>query len=115
MQPQDSLKLQDFVDSSKSKGATDEFLAALLTRRDWPAADVYAALGKYWEHRPVSQSPSAPAPESPPVTRFSTCYRLLRSPPGPRRWAPCFSNSSTTGSPMRFPRTLPGISGPRSH
>ena len=37
------------MDSSKTKGATDEFLAALLTRRGWPAADVYAALGKYWE------------------------------------------------------------------
>ena len=49
MRQQDTSKLQDFVDSSKSKGATDEFLAALLTRRGWPAADVYTALGKYWE------------------------------------------------------------------
>jgi hypothetical protein len=49
MRQEDTSKLQDFVDSSKSKGATDEFLAALLTRRGWPAADVYAALGKYWE------------------------------------------------------------------
>src|SRR6266568_5165269 len=49
MQLQNISKLQDFVDSSKGKGANDEFLAALLTRRGWPAADVYAALGKYWE------------------------------------------------------------------
>jgi hypothetical protein len=49
MRQQDASKLQDFVDSSRSKGATDEFLAALLTRRGWPAADVYTALGKYWE------------------------------------------------------------------
>jgi hypothetical protein len=49
MQPHDSLKLQDFVDSSKSKGATHEFLAALLIRRGWPATDVYTALGKNWE------------------------------------------------------------------
>src|SRR6266567_1969333 len=49
MQPQNISKLQDFVDSSKSKGANDEFLAALLTRRGWPAADVYSALGQYWE------------------------------------------------------------------
>ena len=49
MQPENTSKLQDFVDSSKIKGANDEFLAALLTRRGWPAADVYAALGKYWE------------------------------------------------------------------
>src|SRR6266478_5404598 len=49
MRQDDIIKLQNFVDSSKSKGATDEFLAALLTRRGWPAGDVYAALGRYWE------------------------------------------------------------------
>ena len=49
MRQEDTSKLQDFVDSSKNKGAADEFVAALLTRRGWPAADVYAALGKYWE------------------------------------------------------------------
>jgi hypothetical protein len=49
MRQQDISKLHDFVDASKSKGATDEFLAELLTRRGWPAADVYAALGKHWE------------------------------------------------------------------
>jgi hypothetical protein len=49
MRQEDTSKLQDFVHSSKSKGASDEFLAALLTRRGWPAADVYAALGKSWE------------------------------------------------------------------
>jgi Domain of unknown function (DUF5671) len=49
MQPEDMTKLQDFVDSSKNKGASDEFLAVLLTRRGWPAGDVYRALGAYWE------------------------------------------------------------------
>ena len=49
MRQEDSLKLQEFVNSSKSKGATDEFLAALLTRHGWPADDIYAALGKSWE------------------------------------------------------------------
>jgi hypothetical protein len=49
MRQEDILKLQNFVNSSKSQGAPDDFLAALLTRRGWPAADVYAALGKYWE------------------------------------------------------------------
>src|SRR5882672_9301912 len=49
MQPDDTTQLQNFIDSSKSKGAADEFLAALLTRRGWPAGDVYAALGRYWE------------------------------------------------------------------
>src|SRR6266568_8681063 len=49
MQLQNISKLQDFVDSSKGKGANDEFLAALLTRRGWPAGDVYSSLGQYWE------------------------------------------------------------------
>jgi Domain of unknown function (DUF5671) len=43
------VELQKFVEASKSKGASDEFLATFLTRRGWPADDVYAALGKYWE------------------------------------------------------------------
>lgn len=42
-------ELQTFVDAGKSKGASDEFLAALLTRRGWPADDVYAALASHWE------------------------------------------------------------------
>jgi membrane protein YqaA with SNARE-associated domain len=42
-------ELQTFIEASKAKGASDEFLAALLTRRGWPADDVYAALGSYWE------------------------------------------------------------------
>jgi hypothetical protein len=46
---EDTTNLQAFVDAGKSKGASDEFLAALLTRRGWPADDVYAALGNYWE------------------------------------------------------------------
>src|SRR5258708_4537558 len=49
MQPDDTSQLQIFRDSSKSKCAADEFLAALQTRRGWPAGDVYAALGRYWE------------------------------------------------------------------
>src|SRR2546426_7804340 len=49
MPQEDTIRLQSFIDTSKSKGAEDEFLAALLTRRGWPAGDVYAALGHYWE------------------------------------------------------------------
>src|SRR5882762_3559705 len=49
MQPDDTVRLQNFIDGSKGKGAADEFLAALLTRRGWPAGDVYAALGHHWE------------------------------------------------------------------
>ena len=33
----------------KEKGASDEFRVALLSRRGWPADDVYAALAVYWE------------------------------------------------------------------
>ncbi len=49
MYTDDRGKLQEFIEASKSKGASDEFLAAFLTRRGWPADDVYSALGKYWE------------------------------------------------------------------
>jgi Domain of unknown function (DUF5671) len=45
----DAISLQAFIAASKAKGASDEFLAALLTRRGWPADDVYAALAVYWE------------------------------------------------------------------
>lgn len=37
-----------FIRATKSNGASDEFLAAILTRRGWPEDDVYAALGDYW-------------------------------------------------------------------
>jgi hypothetical protein len=40
--------LQEFIQASKSKGASDEFLAALLIRRGWPPDAVYSALGDYW-------------------------------------------------------------------
>ncbi len=49
MQPKDTAGLDDFITATKSKGASDEFLAAFLTRRGWSADEVYAALGRYWE------------------------------------------------------------------
>lgn len=49
MREEDALKLDEFVEASKAKGASDEFLAAFPTRRGWPVDDVYAALGRYWE------------------------------------------------------------------
>jgi hypothetical protein len=49
MQEQGAVKLNEFVEASKAKGASDEFLAALLARRGWPVDDVYSALGRYWE------------------------------------------------------------------
>jgi hypothetical protein len=41
-------ELQEFIHASKNKGASDEFLAALLIRRGWPEDAVYSALGDYW-------------------------------------------------------------------
>jgi uncharacterized membrane protein YidH (DUF202 family) len=49
MQEETTARLEDFVAASKEKGASDEFLANVLTRRGWPADAVYAALGRYWE------------------------------------------------------------------
>jgi len=49
MSEEDAVKLNEFVEASKAKGASDEFLAAFLTRRGWPVDDVYATLGRYWE------------------------------------------------------------------
>jgi len=49
MRHEDAANLLEFVDASKSKGASDDFLASLLTRRGWPQDDVYAVLGSYWE------------------------------------------------------------------
>jgi hypothetical protein len=42
-------ELQPFVDAAKSQGAADEFLASLLTRRGWAPAEIYNALGSWWE------------------------------------------------------------------
>jgi hypothetical protein len=49
MQREDIIKLLEFVEASKAKGASDEFLASFLARRGWPQDDIYAALGSYWE------------------------------------------------------------------
>jgi membrane protein YqaA with SNARE-associated domain len=49
MQQQNATDLFEFVNAAKAKGASDEFLSTLLARRGFPADDVYAALGRYWE------------------------------------------------------------------
>jgi hypothetical protein len=49
MPQEHTAKLLEFVEASKSKGASDEFLVSFLTRRGWPQDDVYTALGAYWE------------------------------------------------------------------
>jgi hypothetical protein len=48
MQQEQTAKLLEFVEASKFKRASDEFLVSFLTRRGWPQDDVYAALGVYW-------------------------------------------------------------------
>lgn len=42
-------ELQLFIAAAKERGAGDDFLANLLTRRGWSPADVYAALAEWWE------------------------------------------------------------------
>jgi Domain of unknown function (DUF5671) len=49
MRHEDESRLLEFIEASKAKGASDEFLASFLTRRGWPQNDVYAALGRFWE------------------------------------------------------------------
>jgi len=52
-----SSELQQFVNAAKERGAADEFLASLLTRRGWPSRDAYNALADWWE-----RSTSIPIP-----------------------------------------------------
>ncbi|HXB71054.1 MAG TPA: DUF5671 domain-containing protein [Candidatus Acidoferrales bacterium] len=49
MPPSENTRLLDFISAGKTKGASDEFLAALLIRRGWHGDAVYAALGSHWE------------------------------------------------------------------
>jgi hypothetical protein len=49
MRHEETVKLFEFVEAAKSKGASDEFLASFLARQGWPQDDVHAALCRYWE------------------------------------------------------------------
>ena len=49
MQSEASSNLHEFVEAAKTKGASDEFLCALLIRQGWPANEVYETLGRYWQ------------------------------------------------------------------
>ena len=40
--------LQKFIEATKARGASDEGLAAILSRQGWPLSEVYAGLGEYW-------------------------------------------------------------------
>jgi hypothetical protein len=43
--------VQEFFDSARSQGATDEVIVALLRGRGWPEEDVYRALADHYEVR----------------------------------------------------------------
>jgi hypothetical protein len=44
-----SEKLHAFIEASKAKGAADDFLVSLLREQGWPAKDIYAAFGSYYQ------------------------------------------------------------------
>ncbi len=58
-------RLAEFIAATKSQGASDEFLAAMLSRRGWPLDDVYAALADFWAQRTGVEAPQrAASPEA---------------------------------------------------
>lgn len=44
-----SETMSRFIESAKAKGASDDFLAALLREKGWPAKDIYAAFARHYE------------------------------------------------------------------
>jgi hypothetical protein len=56
----DNATLFEFIRGCKAKGASDEFLAALLPRFGWPVADVYLSLGAYWQEATGVTLPERP-------------------------------------------------------
>ena len=46
-----SLSLQQFLESARSQGLSNDALVRLLRGRDWPEADVYRALAENYESR----------------------------------------------------------------
>ncbi|MDE3197741.1 MAG: hypothetical protein KGN84_15435 [Acidobacteriota bacterium] len=46
--PSSDPRLSQFIDAAKTRGASDEGLAAILSREGWPASQIYGALGEYW-------------------------------------------------------------------
>lgn len=57
MAPVPDSPIRDFIQASKDKGASDEAIAAILTRQGWSEDDVYQALGTYW-----SETTGVPVP-----------------------------------------------------
>jgi len=52
-----SQSLQQFLESARSQGVSDDVLMALLRGRGWPEADVYRALADNYEARTGAQVP----------------------------------------------------------
>jgi hypothetical protein len=52
--------LAAFIQAAKEKGATDEFLVALLRERGWPAKKIYAVLGSHYAEVAGVAIPEAP-------------------------------------------------------
>jgi Domain of unknown function (DUF5671) len=53
-----SLSLQQFLESARSQGLSDDALLGLLRGRGWPEADVYRALAENYEARTGVQIPA---------------------------------------------------------
>lgn len=53
-------RLQQFIEAAKASGASDEGLAAILSREGWPVSQVYAALGDYWARAAGMALPTRP-------------------------------------------------------
>ena len=51
-------KLEEYIDATKSKGASDEFLTTLLVHNGWPEEEVLSSLGRHWQ-----QITGLPVPE----------------------------------------------------
>ena len=48
MQSENFARLTEFIQASKTKGASDEFLTSLLIHEGWPEDQVFSTMGKYW-------------------------------------------------------------------
>ena len=51
--------LDTFLQAAKAKGATDEFLVALMKEHGWPASEIYQALGRHYAETTGVDIPAA--------------------------------------------------------
>ena len=69
-------ELQAFVKTAKEKGATDEFLVAMLRDKGWPAKDVYAVFAQRYAEQTGIVLPEPPSSWRPRARRSFICSRL---------------------------------------